>query len=85
MPGSIVELALKTGRPILLKRAVGSDVAAGEELTFLARPVYWFKRPAKVILEGMRLEDGYILEAQARPLHPKVLDEAVGFAQGRYA
>jgi len=85
LTGSIMELALKTGRPVLLKRAVGSDVAAGEELTFLARPVYWFKRPAKVILEGMMLEDGHILEAQARPLHPKVLDEAVGFAQGRYA
>jgi len=77
VPGSIGDLALKSGRPILLKRATGSDLAAEEKLTFLARPVYWFKRPAKVILQGMRSEDGHILEAQARPLQVRVVEGAV--------
>ena len=77
VPGSIGDMALKSGRPVLLKRATGSDLAGEEELTFLARPVYWFKRPAKVILQGMRSEDGHILEAQARPLQVRVVEGAL--------
>ena len=76
LPGSIVELALQTGRPVLLKRATGFDAGGEKDLTFLARPVSWFSKPAKVILEGMRLEDSHILEAQARPLHPQVVEQS---------
>jgi len=77
-PGSIVELALQVGRPVLLKKARGLGPAEDSSLTCLARPVYWFHKPAKVILEAMKLEDGYILEAQAQPLHPQVVEEADG-------
>lgn len=76
VPGSIVELALQTGRPVLLKRATGFDAAGDKDLTFLARPISWFSKPAKVILEGMRLEDSHILEAQAQPLHPQVVQQS---------
>ena len=75
-PGSIVEVALRTGRPVLLKRAYGFDSKGEKDLTCLARLVYWFNKPAKVIVEGMRLEDGYILETQASPFHHRVVAES---------
>ena len=76
LPGSIVELALSTGRPVLLRKATGFDAAGEKDLALLARPVSWFNKPSKVILEAMRLEDGYILEVQAKPLRPKVVSES---------
>ena len=76
LPGSIVELSLQTGRPVLLRKATGFDSSGEKDLTFLARPVFWFNQPSKLILEGMKLADGHVLEAQARGLHPKVIAES---------
>jgi Zn-dependent peptidase ImmA (M78 family) len=56
LPNSIVELVLQTQQPQLQKQA---------DLTLLARPVFWFKKPAKVIVEMMRHEDSWLLQAQA--------------------
>ena len=39
-------------------------------------PPDWFNQPSKLILEGMKLADGHVLEAQARGLHPKVIAES---------
>ncbi|MBM4463357.1 MAG: ImmA/IrrE family metallo-endopeptidase [Chloroflexi bacterium] len=76
LPGSIVELALQTGQPVLLKRATGFDSSGEKDLTFLARPVLWFNQPSKLVLTGMKVADGHLLEAQARELHPRVIAES---------
>lgn len=74
--GSIVEMALQSSRPVLLRKAAGFDPGGEADLTFLARPVLWFGQPAKVVLVGMKLEDSHILEAQAQGLHPMVVEES---------
>ncbi|MCX5999275.1 MAG: ImmA/IrrE family metallo-endopeptidase [Chloroflexi bacterium] len=73
LPGSIVDLVLHTGKPVLVEEATGFDGAGDGALTLLARPVYWFRRPAKVILEGMRVQDSHVLQAQSGPLKPTVV------------
>jgi Zn-dependent peptidase ImmA (M78 family) len=61
----IAEISLQNHQPVLLKRA--------NEFSFLARPVFWFKKPAKVLLEAVKFEDSWILQAQAERLQPKIV------------
>lgn len=73
LPGSIAEMALKTNRPVLLRKAAPFDVAKGKGLTLLARPVCWFGKLSKVVLHVTALEDSHILESQAKQLNPRVM------------
>lgn len=72
--GSIVDTAMNTGRSVLLERAGNSDPEGSQAPAFLARPVFWFKRPAKVILQAMPMEDRHFLETQAGRIDAKVMN-----------
>jgi hypothetical protein len=80
--GSIVDQVIETQSPVFLPQAK----VGGKDLTFLARPVLWSRKLAKVILIGTSFEDGYILEEQASPLHPKLVFRINGLAPiGRHS
>lgn len=70
-PGSIVELSLKAGRPVLLGTTRASAASPIANLVLLSRPVFWFGHLSKVILQGMTPEDAHALEAQAGRLQPR--------------
>jgi len=73
--GSIVDLALRTGQPAFSNSATGLGLEGNQNLTLLARPINWFRRPAKVSLQAMQMKDGHILEAQARRLDALMVNE----------
>jgi len=68
---------INTGGCFCLKRAVGFDLWGLNDLSFVAQPVEWFGKLAKVVLVGVRYKDSHLLEAQRNGLHkPTVIEES---------
>lgn len=73
IPGSIVDLVCDTYQPIYLEKVIGFDFWGWNDLTFIARPVFWFGKLAKVVLVGVRYEDRHLLQPQIASVSPVVV------------
>ena len=62
--GFIIDEVVKKNQPIYWERAI-FDLMGDNDMSLLARPVYWYGRIAKVILVAIRRKDSYLLEKQA--------------------
>lgn len=62
-PGFIVDEVITTKRPIYYETAV-FDLLGDNDISMLARPVFWYGRLAKVILIIVRKKDSYLLQKQ---------------------
>ena len=62
-PGFIVDEVIVTKRPIYYENAV-FDLLGDNDVSILARPVFWYGRLAKVILIAVRRKDSYLLQKQ---------------------
>ncbi|MFP3975663.1 MAG: hypothetical protein ACLFVK_05510 [Dehalococcoidia bacterium] len=72
--GSIVEQAIRCQQPLCYQDA-RFDLLGTNDMTILARPVYWKGRIAKAILVAVRKEDSYLLGKQLEELtNLKVVD-----------
>ncbi|MCL0091358.1 hypothetical protein M1N57_00590 [Dehalococcoidales bacterium] len=75
-PNSLAFEVINTGRCHCLKKATGFDLWGFNDLTFVAQPVRWFGKLAKVILVGVRFKDRQLLDAQLNGLCPVMIDES---------
>ncbi len=75
-PNSLALCVIDSGRCHCLKRATGFDLWGFNDLTFVAQPVCWFGKLAKVILVGVRFRDNQVLDAQLDGLHAVMVDES---------
>lgn len=76
LPGSIVDLVLETGRPVYLQRASGFDFWGWNDLSFIARPVFWFGKLAKVVVVGVSSREQPLVQSQLDGLTPIVVPES---------
>ena len=65
--GFIVDEVVEKKQPIYWERAI-FDLMGDNDMSLLARPVYWYGRIAKVILVAVRKKDSYLLEKQLEGL-----------------
>jgi hypothetical protein len=59
-----------------LQRVTGFDLWGANDLTFVAQPVLWFGKLAKVVLVGVRYKDRKILNAQLEQIAPVMIGES---------
>jgi hypothetical protein len=68
---------INTGRCFCLKRATGFDLWGLNDLSFVAQPVSWFGKLAKVVIVGVRYKDSQLLEVQRNgPRKPTVIEKS---------
>lgn len=76
-PNSLAMEVVNTGRCACLGRATGFDFWGLNDLSFVAQPVKWFGKLAKVVLVGVRCKDTQLLEMQRGSLHkPTLIEES---------
>ena len=63
-PNSLAMEVVTTGGCCCLQKASGFDLWGLNDLVFIAQPVNWFGRLAKVVLVGVRYKDSQLLKAQ---------------------
>ena len=76
LPNSVVYEVVSTARCHCLERVTGFDLWGLNDLTFVAQPVHWFGKLAKVILVGVRYKDRELLDTQLKNLYPVRIDES---------
>jgi len=72
IPGSIVDLVCDTRQPVYLEKVTGFDFWGWNDLAFIARPVFWFGKLAKIVLVGVRYQDRHLLQPQIKNVSPAV-------------
>jgi hypothetical protein len=76
-PNSLAMEVINTGRCFCLKRATGFDLWGLNDLSFVAQPVSWFGKLAKVVIVGVRYKDSQLLEVQRNgPRKPTVIEKS---------
>jgi len=73
IPGSVVDLVCNTCQPVYLERVTGFDFWGWNDLSVLARPVFWFGKLAKIVLVGVRYENRQLLQPQIALVSPDVV------------
>lgn len=76
LPNSVAYGVINTARCHYLERVTGFDLWGLNDLTFVARPVYWYGKIAKVILVGVRYKDRRLIDPQLKKLSPVRIDES---------
>jgi uncharacterized protein (DUF2237 family) len=77
MPDSLAMKVVSTEGCCCLQKATGFDLWGLNDLVFIAQPVKWFGKLAKVVLVGVRFKDSQLLEVQRDGLHkPTVIEES---------
>jgi len=71
--GSIVDLVCDTCKPVYLEKVTGFDFWGWNDLTVLARPVFWFGKLVKIVLVGVRHEDRHLIQPQIKRVSPAVV------------
>jgi hypothetical protein len=59
----------KSGVCSCLYKATGFDLWGDNDLSFIAKPVHWYGKLAKIILVGVRYKDSQLLETQREGLY----------------
>lgn len=75
-PESVVRRVIETGGSHYLKRVAGFDLWGLNDLAFIAQPVWWYGRLAKVVLVGVRAADSRLLDTQSEGLSPMVIESS---------
>ncbi len=70
IPESIADLVCDTCKPVYLEKATGFDFWGWNDLSFIARPVFWYGKLAKIVLVGVRYEDRHVLQPQLEQVNP---------------
>ncbi len=73
IPGSIVDLVCDTCQPVYLEKVTGFDFWGWDDLSFIARPVFWFGKLVKIVLVGVRHEDRHLIQPQIKRVSPAVV------------
>jgi len=76
LPNSIVCQVINTAQCHCLQRVTGFDLWGSNDFTFVAQPVLWFGKLAKVVLVGVRYKDRRILNAQLEQIAPVMIGES---------
>ncbi|MEA3442640.1 MAG: hypothetical protein U9R04_04025 [Chloroflexota bacterium] len=66
-PGFIVDEIIQCKKPVYFENAM-FDLLGANEMTLLARPVYWYGRLAKVVVIAVRRKDSGLLQKQLEGL-----------------
>ncbi len=76
LPNSIVCEVINTVQCHCVQRVTGFDLWGLNDLTFIAKPVLWFGKLAKVVLVGVRYKDKGMLNTQLKHIVPVIVDES---------
>lgn len=75
-PDSLALKVVNAQGCLFLRKVTGFDLWGLNDLTFIAQPVRWYGKLAKVVLVGVRSKDNQILQPHLDRLRPIVIDES---------
>ena len=76
LPNSIVCRVINTNQCHCVQRVTGFDLWGSNDLTFIAQPILWFGKLAKVVLVGVRYKDRGMLDTQLKNIVPVTVKES---------
>jgi len=76
VPESIVDLVCNTCKPVYLEKATGFDFWGLNDLSFIAQPVFWYGKLAKIVLVGVKYEDRLVLQPQLDRVNPIIKQQS---------
>jgi hypothetical protein len=69
-PESIADWVCNTCKPVYLEKATGFDFWGWNDLSFIAQPVFWYGKLAKIVLVGVKYKDRLVLQPQLDRVNP---------------